>query len=195
MLDQEQQTAREPSWEQPGGLGLRDTRSWRTWQMITAIVLALIVGMIVGHIGGSSSLDASSAPLFSLPADASSAPSASTPAVETESAKPAARAKTGPAVVLMPNINGTGTKTLRVFTAGGAWKVGWAFNCVLANSAAGSFKVFVVPDGGTVPDSALFEKSGRSGDGITAGTTLGAQHLHIQADEGCRWAVKVTGVA
>jgi hypothetical protein len=103
--------------------------------------------------------------------------------------------KTGPAVLLLPNKNGQGPNSTATFTAGGQWKIGWAYDCQLAKGGAGTFAVFVVPSSGTASPTPAVQKTGRSGNGVATLSSTGAQHLRISTDGACRWAVKVTGVA
>ena len=40
-----------PSWDAPGGLQIREARSWATWHLAASILAAAIVGMIIGYSG------------------------------------------------------------------------------------------------------------------------------------------------
>jgi hypothetical protein len=200
-IDQESARATEdPAWHK--GLDIREKRSWKTWQLFVAIMLALVAGMAIGNLGSkSASATGADKPLYSLPPDAGSSTSAqpTTSARPTTSASvqptPSGSLKTGPVTILLPNKNGTGPNTTVTFTAGGQWKLGWAYDCQLARNGSGNFAVFVVPSSGTAPSSPALQKSGRSGSGVLTLSSTGAQRLRIQTDNACRWAVKVTGVA
>lgn len=200
-IDQESARATEDSaWHK--GLDIRERRSWRTWQMFVAIVFALVAGMALGNLGAKSgSATAADKPLYSLPPDAGNSPSAqpttNVRATTSASVQPTATGslKTGPITILLPNKNGQGPNTTVAFTAGGQWKLGWAYDCQLAKGGTGTFAVFVVSSSGTQSPTPAVQKTGRSGNGVATLTSLGAQRLHISTDGACRWAVKVTGVA
>jgi hypothetical protein len=199
----------EPSSEQAGGLGIKERRSWQTWQLSVAVFMAILLGMAVGHGGGGGSSSANSAgdakPAFKLPPrpdDGSPTPTTiSSPAPPTTlaSASPttAARgpsggsASGGPDAVLLPRTTGTGAQTLSGFTAAGPWKLGWAFQC----ASAPTFQIMVVPDGGSPPSQPAVDKADASGQGVSGQSTTGKLHLEVRAGPSCRWAVKASGAA
>jgi len=211
----------EPSWDRPGGLDIKETRSWATWQLATAALIAAVVGMLIGYSGKKPSLQASaSAPKISLggpsvsispgaSATATSAPASSTtaPTATTASATattvattPAGSGSTTvaanqPQVVLEPQTNGAGPDQLPTFSTAGPWNIGWAFSCVAAPGGSAAFTVQVVSEpAATTPVTAVTQTS-RLSSGVTRETGGGKFHLQITTDPACRWAVKVTGVA
>jgi hypothetical protein len=96
----------------------------------------------------------------------------------------------------MANTNHTGPTDLPTFKAGGGWKIGWAYSCVLAPGGTAAFTITVVSDPGAVANpTAAVETTGRSGSGVTPQTSTGQQHLKVATDPACKWAIKVTGVA
>jgi hypothetical protein len=192
---QERQTQPdERSWDSPGGLTIRDRRSWKTWQLITAMTASLIAGMAIAHTGsGAASAAGDTTPLYSLQPQASSSTAPTASAAPTTSREAPVPLKTGPAVILLPNTNGKGAKTLATFSAGGAWKIGYAFDCSAAAGGTGYFRVFVENVGVSATTPAI-DKTARSGSGIASQTTTGEIRIHISADAACRWAVKATGV-
>jgi hypothetical protein len=157
------------------------------------MAVSLIAGMAIAHTGsGSASAAGDTTPLYSLQPQASTSqrPAASTtPATSKEAPIPA---QTGPAVLLFPNTNGKGSKTLAAFAAGGAWKIGYAFDCSAAAGGTGHFRVFV-EQAGTSATPAI-DKTARSGSGVAPQNAPGEIRLRISSDTGCRWAVKATGV-
>jgi len=198
----DQETARsqaEPAWDR--GLDIRERRAWRTWQLATAIAIAFVVGMAVGNTGakGESSATADK-PLYSLPPDAGGSPStlpssAARTAIPSEHPAAAGSLRTGPVTTLLSNRTGSGSGRTTTFATGGQWKLGWAFDCSLAQNGQGNLSMFVVPDGGPAPAQATITRSGSSANGVATLGTLGKQFIRIVATNGCRWAVKATGVA
>jgi hypothetical protein len=153
-IDQESARATEdPAWHK--GLDIRERRSWKTWQLFVAIMLALVGGMAIGNLGSkSASSTGADKPLYSLPPDTGGSSSAqpTTSAYPTTSASTqptsSGSLKKGPITLLLPNKNGIGPNSTVAFTAGGQWKLGWAYDCQLARNGTGTFAVFVVPSGG-----------------------------------------------
>jgi hypothetical protein len=93
--------------------------------------------------------------------------------------------------VLLPRTTGTGGQTLPGFTAGGPWKLGWAFQC----SSAPSFQIMVVPEGASPSSQPAVDKASASGQGVSEQSTTGKLHLEVRAGPTCRWAVKASGAA
>src|SRR3974390_2309527 len=169
-------------WPSPGDYKLKEKRSWKTWQLLVAMGLALLLGLFLNYktVGSNQS---SSAPGYTLPKEASSgattttststsgstttttAANGSTGAASgsttttlaggtTTTSAPASSAAAGPARVLMGPTQSQGNWTSPSFTTTTAgWNIGWAFRCTPAPASGPSFQVFVTPAGG-----ALFRK-------------------------------------
>src|ERR1700704_1352947 len=81
----------EPSWRQSGALGIRERRSWATWQLVVAAGLAWVLGMMVGYSGKKPSSGAGTGrPIVSLGALAATTPTTGGGAPPTTAATTAA---------------------------------------------------------------------------------------------------------
>jgi hypothetical protein len=199
----------EPAWDQPGGLGIRDRRSWATWQVAVASLVALVAGMMVGYSGkkpstvagaGRAIVSLGAATGASAVAGGQPGPGAATETTITATATTATASLPGDAAgnaagaLLVPNTRGAGGAELPAFSAGGPWKIGWHFRCLGASDGPGPFTIDVVPDQGSSPGpSPAVTESGREAQGVTPQTATGHYHLKITADPACQWAAKVTG--
>ena len=199
----------DPSWDQPGGLGIREQRSWATWQMAVAAGLAVIVGMMIGYSGKkqSSTRSTGSGPvsLSGLGAGVTATttpsrvgvqpgtPPTSAPVAPANSIAPssgsAAAACNQPKGFLLPNTPGRGPDALPAFTTHGAWCIGWVFDCAGAPSGTATFDILGVTATGTTP---IVQQSDRKAAGVTPQGAVGPQQLRVSTDPGCRWAVKVS---
>ena len=202
-----------------GELGIKEKRTWKTWQLATGMVVAALVGMGLNYraVGGSQS---SGAPAYHIPtstASTTSKTSASGSSGSTTTTAAAGGATTtttqaggstttstapstsstvaaGPARVLMGPTQMQGNWTSPTFTTTAAgWNIGWAFRCVPAPAGGPSFQVFVSPVGSSPGKTPAITQTGPSGQSVTTQSTLGAQTLVVQAPATCTWAVKVTG--
>jgi hypothetical protein len=100
----------------------------------------------------------------------------------------------GPATVLVPSTQQSGSWTSPAFTiAAGTWNIGWAFQCVPVPSATPTFQIFVVNSGASPGATPAVTSAAASGQSVTPQTTTGSQQLIVQTSASCRWAVKVTG--
>lgn len=210
------------SWEDPGAtadrsgppargeLGIKERRSWKTWQLVTACIVMALVGMVIGNAGSGSSGSASSSATktYKLPPPSSSGgpgssatpttnPSPSTTAPSSTAATvPTTAPVTGTTSVLVPRFQSQGNWTSPTFTvAGGTWNIGWAYQCTPVPSGGAAFQVFVVTPGAAPGGTPAITQTPGSGQGITPVTSPGAQQIIVQAPSGCQWVVKVTGVA
>jgi hypothetical protein len=195
--------APEPSWDQPGGLEIKEKRSWRTWHVLVAAFASLLVGMAIGHAGSSgSSAGGSAQPLFKLPdsggtpttatLSAGDAPTTTTSVVAPASTPVAPTPVTGVAKVLVTK-TGTGPLPPTAFAVkGGTWNIGWAYDCTKSGSAdgAGTFHITVAPPSGSA--AIAVDETGRSNKGVTPRTEAGA--LSVEVRTACRWVLKVTGI-
>lgn len=203
----------EPSWEAPGGLGIEERRTWATWQLVLAAVVAAMVGMMIGYSGKRGSKNAAAGTLHLSvgsiqprvgttttiggptavgPATTSAAPTTSP--LTSPSSLPAAA--TGPVTVLVPNTIGSGPSDLPVFATAGAWTIGWQFRCVQAPGGSAAFTITVVPEGGSADATPAVSQVSREAKGTSPQpASQGRQHLRVTTDPACEWAVKVTGVA
>jgi hypothetical protein len=201
-----------------GDLKIKERRSWKTWQLVAAILVAAVVGMAINGNSGTASGSGSSAnggTGYKLPPPGGAAAGGSSPTTTAAGATTttAAGATTttaaggsnsttatsapvavGPATVLVPQTTQTGNWTSPAFTiAGGTWNIGWAFQCAPAPSGGPAFQIFVVNNGAGPGSTPAVTSSDASGNSITAQTSTGSQQLILQTTAACRWAVKVTG--
>jgi hypothetical protein len=201
-------------WPSPGELQIKERRAWKTWQMVVAVVIAILIGFwLNGTTGGSSSSQSSEAPAYKLPtssttnttttaAASGSSTTTTTTAAPGGSTTPAAGGSTttpstaaaGPARVLLGPTQMQGNWTSPAFTITAAsWSIGWAFSCTPAPASGPSFQVSVGPSGSSPSGNPAISETGASGQSVSAQTTTGAQKLVVQAPAGCTWVVKVTG--
>jgi hypothetical protein len=194
----------------PGELQIKSKRSWATWQLLLAVIIAVVIGFGLNGTTQSSSTVASGAPAYKVPASTgattTTAPGGSTtttaPDGTTTTTSAAAGSTTttssaasaGPARVLLGPTQKQGNWTSPAFTTTVAgWNVGWAFSCSPAPASGASFQVYVTPTGGSPSGTPAISATGASGQSVTAQSSLGAQTLVVQAPAGCSWVVKVTG--
>lgn len=204
----------EPTWEQPGGLGIREKRSFATWQLVLVAFVALLTGMVIGDTGRKpASGAAGGTPFITLPSSPTGAlhqPTMSVQTVTPGSVPPTTAAAPitsgasttsivasgAPQVELVARTQGSGPSDLPTFKTAGTWTVGWAFSCVGAASGTGPFTITVVSASGASDPAPAVSESSRNGQGVTKQPArTGSQHLHIATDPACQWAVKVLGVA
>jgi hypothetical protein len=174
----------------PGGLGIRQRRTWATWQLVAACTVACLVGMMVGYSGQKpSTASAAGKPIVALGGLDTTATTATTGAITA----PSTTAPTAAApAVLMANTPGRGPSDLPTFAAGGPWSIGWHFRCVNAPAGTGTFTLEVVSEAGAT--SPAVTQTSREAQGISPQSAPGHQHLKITTDPACQWAVKVTGI-
>lgn len=197
-----------PGWDQPGELGIRERRSWATWQLAVFGVVTALAGMAIGYSGKKPATSANSgAGVISLDGPSSRAPSVApqvttpaAPEVTSTSTPPttaAAPAASGPATVLSPNTTGAGPRDLPAFDAGASWSIGWHFRCTAAPNGTSAFTIDVVPEpaAAVAGGAHAVEQSGHEAQGVAPQATAGRFHLKVTTDPACRWAVKVTGAA
>jgi hypothetical protein len=204
----------EPSWDRPGGLSIQERRSWATWQLATAALIFLIIGMIIGYSGkkpakaaaaGASSgvsLDGPSGSASTVPTAKTSpslspgaqsvATSVNTTTTVVSASGSTANACSAPKTLLMPNTPGTGPGALASFATTGNWCIGWHFRCVLAPGGSGSFSINVVPASGA-SSTPTVQEAGRDVSGETPESPAGTVHLSVATDPACQWAIKVSG--
>ena len=200
----------------PGALHLVEKRTWKTWQLALAVVLAAVVGMALNyHTVGSSQASTSRAYTLPPPAASSGSTTTSTPASGGSTAKGTATTTTTPggvttttapasgtttpttagvARVLLASPQQSGNWTSTAFTTTAAnWNIGWAFRCTPPPAGGPSFQIFVVPAGGKPSATPAVTQTGASGQSVTAQSTLGSQTLMVETSASCVWIVKVTG--
>ena len=202
----------EPTWDAPGGLAIRETRSWATWQLLVGFAAALVLGMIIGYSGKKSSTQAASStpghttinlggPSVTTAAKGATGSARLLPGTTTtvrsatSTTPPSTTPVNAPQVVLMERTAGAGPDQLPSFTTGGTWNTGWAFSCVGAPGGSAAFTVLAVPEGaGAGAPITVVSQTSRAGSGVSPETASGRFHLQITTDPGCQWAAKVTGV-
>ncbi len=186
-----------------GELGIKERRSWKTWQALVAILVAIGVGAWWNGSTGSASGSGQGAGSSAYKAPPPSGSTATTSGTATSTTVAGAPAPTtsptvapaaGPDVVLVPQQTSQGNWTSSAFTvAAGTWKIGWAYQCTPAPSASPAFQIFVVQAGAGAGSSAAVTGTTGSGQDVTPETTAGSQQIIVQTQPNCRWAVKVTG--
>jgi hypothetical protein len=99
----------------------------------------------------------------------------------------------GVAGVLLGPIQSQGDWTSPAFliTAPG-WKIGWAFQCAPSATEGPTFQVYLFPANNPHATAPVIHETARSGQEVTAQSTLGQQILQVQAPASCVWAIKVT---
>ncbi len=205
---------------EPGSLHIVGRRSWKTWQLSIAVVLAAVFGMwFNGNTGSATETTGSSSSSggFKIPAAAGTSSSTTTtaapdksttsttasvggstatttaPGSSSTSSTTVAQA-VGPATVLIPATELAGNWTSSAFTiAGGTWNIGWAFSCAPVPAATPTFAVFVVKAGASAGTTPAVTSSAPSGQSVTPQTSTGSQQIIVHAPSGCRWVAKVTG--
>ncbi len=197
-----------------GSLGIKERRSWATWQLVSIAFVALLGGMLVEYLasgsGGSSSASKVNAKSYTPPppsrssSSGTASPGGKTGSTTTTSTAPGAGAGqttsttapvTGPAQVLLGPYLSLGDWTSPSFTIGGGqWNIGWAYRCTPAPAAGPAFQIFVFPTGGSPSGTPAVSQTADSGQSVTPQTTSGSQQLQVQVPAGCIWVVKVTGV-
>jgi hypothetical protein len=205
----------------PGELRIKERRSWKTWQLLLGMSIALVAGMgidaWVGGGEGAANSSSATTPAYHIPTSTGSATTttssstsgsttttaaggsttttaAGSSTTTTTSASTSSGAPAGPARVLMGPTQLQGNWTSPVFTTTAAgWNIGWAFRCVPAPAAGPSFQVFVTPTGSSPTGTPAISETGSTGQSVTAQSALGAQTLVVQAPATCTWVVKITG--
>ena len=198
-------------WPAPGELQIKERRTWKTWQLAVAALIALVVGFGLNGTTGGTTTKSSNAPAYKLPTSggantATTVPSSgtttttapggstTTTAAADGSATTPSTAAAGPARVLLGPTQMQGNWTSPAFTITAAsWNIGWAYSCTPAPAAGPSFQVSVAPSGSTPSGTPAISETGASGQSVSAQTTTGAQTLVVQAAAGCTWVLKVTG--
>jgi hypothetical protein len=211
-----------PGTPEPGQLNIREKRSFRTWQLVTAVGGAIVFGMFLGNVfaGGSTSASpkAGSTGGYKLPPAAAPAGGTSTPGGAGSSATtvpptattlagsssttttaaggaPPTSAPAGTVSVLLGPKQSSGAWTSTPFTvSSGQWNIGWAYRCTPAPASGPAFQVFVVPAGGSPGATPAVNETAGAGQSVTPQTSTGSQELMVQAPSTCIWIVKVTGV-
>jgi len=199
---------------QPGSLGIKERRSWKTWHLLAFMLGALVLGMGIESVGrpSASLTSASSTKTYTPPpASGGSAAATTVPATTTTVARAGAGAgaatttttvapttagaSSGQPQVLVPRFQSQGNWTSPAFTiTSGTWYIGWQYRCTPTPPSGPAFQVFVVPNGGSPSGAAAVTAGSGTGQAITPQTSTGAQQIIVQAPAGCVWVVKVTGV-
>jgi hypothetical protein len=186
-----------------GELGIKERRSWKSWQLVTAMVVAALVGMAINYrtVGSSAS---SNKQAYTLPPPAStggtttttiaSSGSTTTTLVGGTTTSTTTPATTAPARLLLAPLQTHGDMTTAAFTTTvSGWIIGWAYRCTPVPATGSSLEIFVTPVGGSPSGAPAVNESGASGQSITTQTSLGPQTLVVEAPASCEWVVKVTG--
>ena len=204
----------------PGELGIKEKRSWKTWQLVCAMGVAALVGMAIDYYTvGTPASSSASGGASTLPAESGSAGASTTttlgqgsgagtsstttttPASSTTTTASSAQTTTttsapvsSPAKLLLGPTQAQGNWTSPAFTTTQAgWNIGWAFQCTPAPTAGPSLQVSVTSTGSPPTGALAINETGASGSSVTSQTSIGQHTLLVQAPANCVWAVKVTG--
>ena len=202
----------------PGELNIKHRRSWKTWQLATAMVIALLFGMLISYkTSPTSDISAGAAGHKTYAPPPPSSPSGGTAPTttaaganaSTTSSPAASGASTtnstttttagagaaGQVQTLVPRTQSTGNWTSPAFTiTGGTWYIGWAFQCTPVPASGPSFQIYIVPNGSQPSGTAAVTVGTATGQAISPETSTGPQQIVVQAPAGCVWVAKVTGV-
>lgn len=204
------QAAPDPGWDKPGGLGIKERRSFALWQVVVVGIVCLILGMIIGYSNKKTSSSSASAPQsrLTLPPQSGATETGPTTTLAGASGISAATTTTAPggssttvavsqvATVLMPATKGQGPMDLPSFGTAGPWSIGWAFDCAESPGGGAAFTITVIPASGPAASTPAVSESGGSNQGVaTEPSTTGTQHLRVATGTACLWIVKVTGIA
>jgi hypothetical protein len=204
----------------PGELAIREKLSWKTWQLLVAMLVAGLGGMAVDYYlaGGDASGSTGStgsAGSYTLPPPGSSGTTTtagstgsggtttttggSTTTTTTSAATgttttDATTATTAVAQVLLGPTQSHGNWTSTPFsTTTPGWDIGWAYQCPSAPASGSSLEIFVTTPGGSPTGSPAVLETGASGQSVTSVSTTGQQVLVVEAPANCEWVVKVSG--
>jgi hypothetical protein len=202
----------------PGELNIKERRSWKSWQLVVAMVAAALVGMALNYRSVGATQSSNQGAYQLPPAAGSGASTTTTGAVATTSttdsgssttttstsdsgsttttmlSTTATSAAVAPAGLLVGPTQSHGNWTSPAFgiTTPG-WNIGWAFQCTPAPTAGPSFEIFVTPVGTSPSGAPAISETGASAQSVTSETSTGQQVLVVEAPANCEWAVKVTG--
>jgi hypothetical protein len=202
----------------PGDLRIKERRSWRTWQLVLAMGIALLFGMALNYHTVDTGLSGGSA--YSLPPPAgstrttvpttastttsSTSVGTTTTSIAPQSSTTSSTASSGttasstvpstPTELLLGPTQSHGNWTSATFSVDApGWDLGWAFQCSPAPVAGPSFQVYVTPAGTSPTGAPAVNETGGSGQSVASLSTVGEQVLVVMAPANCEWAVKVTG--
>jgi len=172
---------------------------WQTRHLVTAAVVALLLGVIIGRIGHSSPSRTSPVKgdrqgAASSDAGATGQPSAGSPAARTPAT--AATPSSAPATaangqaVLLSIPRQTGQQITQHFTvATPHWTLGWAYDCSAAPGGTGAFNVKVMDGNGEASTDGGVDQNGAKGSSVVAYTSTGERYLWVTTN--CVWAIRV----
>jgi hypothetical protein len=174
------------------------TRRWQTWQLIAAVAIALVLGVVVGRATTSSSIGSARAK-SSRTGDSTNR--GAQPAAGTRDQLPPASGSAAPTSTPAQDVNGhavllniprqTGPVISQHFTATGSrWALGWAYDCTAAPGGTGTFNVKVMDGSGEASNDGGIDQQGAKGSSVVAYTSTGERYLWITTN--CVWAIRVT---
>jgi hypothetical protein len=206
-----------------GELGIKEKRTWKTWQLLVGIAAAALIGMAINYRVVGASQASSTKGAYTLPAPSGSATTTTTASTtgsdvgtstttastggpdvgtsttiaggsSTSSSTTTSSVASTPARVLLGPTQSQGNWTSPAFTATSpGWNIGWAFQCPSAPPSGASFQISVTPVGSSPSGAPAISETGASGQAVSAQSTVGQQILTVQAAPSCVWAIKVTG--
>jgi hypothetical protein len=206
-----------------GDLGIKEKRSWKTWQLLVGVAAAALIGMAINYRTVGASQSSSTKGAYTLPAPSGSATTttgasttgsdvgttttaASTSGSEagtstttsggssTSSSTTTSSVAPTPARLLLGPTQSQGNWTSTAFTTTSpGWNIGWAFACPAAPPSGASFQISVTPVGSSPSGAPAISETGASGQAVSAQSAVGQQTLAVVAAPSCTWAIKVTG--
>jgi hypothetical protein len=176
-------------------------RRWRTWQLLAAAGIALLIGVYIGRATSSSS-GRSTAVDASAPAQDAGSSSGAQPAAGDRQPRVPASAPPSPATsapaaavnghdVLLNVPRQTGPLITQHFTvAGPRWTLGWAYDCTAAPGGTGAFDIKIFDGAGNPSNDGGIGQEGAKGSSVVAYTSTGERYLWVTTN--CVWAIRVT---
>lgn len=179
----------------------RPSRRWRTPHLVGAVVLALLIGFVVGRVtdssGGGTSSSSSARRSSATSPGSGGQPSAGTQQSQTPAGAPGAT----PTSAAPGSVNGhtvllniprhTGQLITDHFTvSSNRWVLGWAYDCTAAPGGTGAFNVKVFDGAGNESSDGGVNQQGAKGSSVVAYTSTGERYLWVTTN--CVWAIRVT---
>ena len=179
----------------------RPPRRWRTPHLAAAVVLALVIGFIVGRVtdssGGGASSNSSASGASTKHTNSGTEPSAGAQQAQTPPPAPGATATSATPgavnghTVLLNIPRHAGPLVTDHFTvAATRWVLGWAYDCTGQPGGTGAFNITVFDGAGGPSKDGGIDQQGAKGSSVVAYTSTGERYLSVTTN--CVWAIRVT---